>query len=158
MTTLDLLVNPHWDGQARSTFGGKISKFLVQPDSSRAVDRRVYVAALLFEIGADRVALNVRIPIGRRDSRLDLLAFFGEDVLLAAYSSNSDAQRNALQLSRHRDALSQTTSGPGVSIRGLLAIETDLEFAGDLKLSLEGWAKACTLNDLRCWSANDLLG
>lgn len=158
MKTLELLVNSRWNTNSRSISGGKLSKFLVQPDSNRAEDRRVYLAGILLGIGAEHVALKVKVPIGRRESRLDLLAVFGSKVLLVGYSSKSGAQKNAHQLSRQRDAMMSATSSGGESVRGLLAIEGDLDLAGDLKASLDGWAKAGTISDLRQWTTDDLFG
>jgi hypothetical protein len=158
LKTLDLLVNSRWDKQSQFTSGGKSSKFVVQPNSNNSEDRRVYIAAILLGIGAGHVALKVKVPIGRRESRLDLLAIFDERVLLVAYSSQSYAQKNAHQLHRQRQALMSTISTTDKPARGLLVIEGDLEFAGDLKPSLDGWAKAGTLSDLKYWTADDLFG
>lgn len=156
MKTLDLLVNSRWDEQSQFTSGGRSSKFVVQPNSNSSKDRRVYIAEILLGIGADHVALKVKVPIGRRESRLDLLAIFNENVLLVAYSSQSYAQKNAFQLNRQRQTFMSTASTTEKQARGLLVIDGDLEFAGDLKPSLEGWAKAGTISDLKYWTADDL--
>lgn len=156
MKTLDLLVNSRWDKQSQFTSGGRSSKFVVQPNSNSSKDRRVYIAEILLGIGADHVALKVKVPMGMRESRLDLLAIFNKNVLLVAYSSQSYAQKNAHQLYRQRQSFISTASTTDKQARGLLVIDGDLEFAGDLKPSLEGWAKVGTMSDLKYWSSDDL--
>lgn len=158
MQTLELLVNPTLDLGTLDLKGGRHSIFLVSRESIKANDRRVFLAAFLLEIGVDRVALNVKIPTGRRDSRLDVVAFFSDSLLIVAYSSPSAAQRNAMQLLRNRQVIQGDQERRDKAIHGLLAIEQDLDLAGDLETILSGWARAGTLSEILRWSIHDLFG
>jgi hypothetical protein len=158
LKTLDLIVNSQFQPHGVITRNGKSQSFLVEPLTRSASARRVYLASIFLDLGCSEVALKVKVPTGRREVRVDVMAQFSNTMLIVSVSSESKAQVNSAHLKRIREVMEHDLVATDMSIRGLVAVEGSMDRAGNLDRSLRGWAIAAPIEDAESWSLNDILG
>jgi len=118
----------------------------------------VYLASILLKLGCSDVALKVRVPLGRRDVRVDLMAKFSDLILIVAVSSEGKAQVNSAQLKAVQERMKADLVPSDVTVRGLVAVDGSTARTGNLDRSLSGWAHAVSMSTAESWSISDVLG
>ena len=158
LKTLELIVNSQLKPDSSITHGGRPQTFLVEPLTRSASARRVYLASILLNLGCSDVALKVRVPLGRRDVRVDLMAKFSNLILIVAVTSEGRAQVNSAQLKAVRERMEAELVPSDVTVRGLVAVEGLTARTGNLDRSLSGWAHAVSIATAESWSISDVIG
>lgn len=158
MKTLEVVVNSKISDSGSVVEGGTRRRYIVEPQRANADARRVHLAAICESLGANEVALKVRVPIGRREARVDVASRIGRTILLITYTRDASAQIRARQLSRLREELIGRIQHEDFNIRGFVAIEGSLDRSGDLTDILDDWANLGTLETSAEWTKRDLFG